>query len=96
MAEAEEPQLDWTKGPEMKTGLVFGFRRAAFRGLTELKRTTDRQPVKPRDPSRARSGSKSLDSDERIRVRGGKLKLERYYIQDDSIFSIQNTVFAGA
>lgn len=65
MAEAEEPQLDWTKGPETKTGLVFGFRRAAFRGLMELKRTIDRQPVKPKEPSRARSGSKPLGSDER-------------------------------
>lgn len=70
LAEAEEPQLDWSKGPVTMTGLVSGWSRAAFRGLKELKRTTERQPVKPRDAMPTRSGSTSSDSGERgLRVR---------------------------
>lgn len=61
----EEPQSDWTSWPVMTTGLVFGWSKASFRGLTELKRTADRQPVKPDEASWARSGSKSGASEER-------------------------------
>lgn len=63
LAEAE-PQPDRSRGPVMVTGLVSGWSRAAFRGLMELKRTTERQPEKPREPSRSRSGSKSSDPEE--------------------------------
>lgn len=59
-----EPQPDRSRGPVMVTGLVSGWSRAAFRGLMELKRTTERQPEKPREPSRSRSGSKSSDPEE--------------------------------
>ena len=69
MAEAEEPQLDWTSGPVMTTGLVSGWSRAAFRGLMELKRTADRQPVKPKVASRVISGSNSPESGEKERNR---------------------------
>lgn len=65
-AEAEEPQLERTKGPATTTGLVSGWSRAAFRGLMELKRTTDRQPVKPSEATRATSGSRSSDSARKI------------------------------
>lgn len=73
LAEAE-PQLDRSRGPVMVTGLVSGCSSAAFRGLMELKWTTERQPVKPRDPSRSRSGSRSSYSEERRgkRVRSGR------------------------
>ncbi len=54
--------MDWTSGPVTTTGLLPGWSRAAFRGLTELKRTADRQPVKPREASRDNSGSKSPES----------------------------------
>lgn len=66
MAEAE-PQLDRSRGPVMETGLVSGCSSAAFRGLMELKWTTERQPVKPREPSLSRSGSKSSEPEERGR-----------------------------
>lgn len=62
-AEAE-PQPDRSRGPVMVTGLVSGWSRAAFRGLMELKRTAEKQPAKPREPSRSRSGSKSSDPGE--------------------------------
>lgn len=77
MAEAEEPQFDRANGPVMMTGLVSGWSRAAFRGLMELKLTTDRQPVKPRDANLAKSGSKSSDSGGRgrRRRRGGRRRL---------------------
>lgn len=57
----------------MVTGLLSGCSSAAFRGLMEFKRTTERQPVKPREPSLSRSGSKSSDPEERCRkaVRSG-------------------------
>lgn len=73
LAEAE-PQLDRSRGPVMVTGLVSGCSSAAFRGLMELKWTTERQPVKPREPSLSRSGSKSSDPEERGRktVRSGR------------------------
>lgn len=54
--------MDCTSGPVTVTGLVSGWSRAAFRGLTELKTTADRQPVKPREAARASSGSKSRES----------------------------------
>lgn len=66
MAEGE-PQLDRSRGPVMVTGLVSGYSSAAFRGLMELKRTTERQPVKPRAPSLRRSGSRWSDPEERRR-----------------------------
>lgn len=66
LAEAE-PQLDRSRGPVMETGLVSGCSSAAFRGLMELKWTTERQPVKPREPSLSRSGSKSSEPVERGR-----------------------------
>lgn len=62
-----EPQPDWSSGPVMVTGLVSGCSSAAFRGLMELNRTTERQPVKPREPSLSRSGSKSSDPGDRHR-----------------------------
>lgn len=58
--------MDWTSGPVTMTGLVSGWSRAAFRGLTELKRTAERQPVKPREAGRDSSGSNS-ESGERER-----------------------------
>lgn len=58
--------MDWTSGPLTMTGLVSGWSRAAFRGLTELKRTAERQPVKPREAGRDSSGSNS-ESGERER-----------------------------
>lgn len=45
--EDREPQFDCVSGPVMRI-LRSGWRRAAFRGLMELKYTADRQPVKPR------------------------------------------------
>lgn len=60
--------MDWTSGPVTMTGLVSGWSRAAFRGLTELKRTAERQPVKPREAGRDSSGSNS-ESGERERDR---------------------------
>lgn len=54
--------MDWTSGPVTTTGLVSGWSRAAFRGLTELKSTPDRQPVKPREASRDSPGSNSAES----------------------------------
>lgn len=60
--------MDWTSGPVTMTGLVSGWSRAAFRGLTELKRTAERQPVKPREAGRDSSGSNS-ESGERERER---------------------------
>lgn len=48
---ALEPQTDRLSGPLTVTGLVSGCCRAAFRGLTALKRTEDKQPVKPTGPS---------------------------------------------
>lgn len=56
--------MDWTSGPVTMTGLVSWWSRAAFRGLTELKSTADRQPVKPREAIRDSSGSKSPESEE--------------------------------
>lgn len=48
---AVEPQRDRVSGPLTVTELVSGCSRAAFRGLAVLKRTEDRQPVKPTEPS---------------------------------------------
>lgn len=59
--------MDWTSGPVTMTGLVSWWSRAAFRGLTELKSTADRQPVKPREAIRDSSGSKSPESEEERR-----------------------------
>lgn len=49
------------------TGLVSWWSRAAFRGLTELKSTADRQPVKPGEAIRDSSGSKSTESEQKKR-----------------------------
>lgn len=59
---AAGPQLDRMSGPLTTTEPVRGRRRAAFRGLMELKRTADRQPAKPREPSWASAGSKPWES----------------------------------
>lgn len=79
LAEAEEPQLDWSRGPLTETGLVSGWSRAAFRGLTELKLTTERQPEKPREPRRARSGSRSSESEGRRKGLGSNHSLSFTY-----------------
>lgn len=50
--------MDCTSGPVTVTGLVSGWSRAAFRGLTELNATADRQPEKPRERARDSSGSR--------------------------------------
>lgn len=60
-----KPQMDWISGPVTVTGLVFGWSRAAFRGLMELKKTADRQPVKPREAIWAKSGSNPSESIEK-------------------------------
>lgn len=49
--------MDGVSGPLTAMELVLGCSRAAFSGLMVLKRTEDRQPVKPKEPSRASSGS---------------------------------------
>lgn len=59
----DEPQLDWANGPVTLTRLS-GCSRAAFTGVMELKRTPDRQPVKPREASPTKSASTS-DSNSR-------------------------------
>lgn len=56
---AAELHGDRTSVPVTVTELVSGWSRAAFRGLTELKRTAERQPVKPREAGRESSGSSS-------------------------------------
>lgn len=48
---AVEPQTDRVSGPLTAMELVLGCSRAAFSGLMVLKRTEDRQPVKPKEPS---------------------------------------------
>lgn len=48
---AVEPQMDRVSGPLTAMELVLGCSRAAFSGLMALKRTEDRQPVKPKEPS---------------------------------------------
>lgn len=63
-----EPQPAGTSGPETATGLKSGWSRAAFRGLTELKRTADRQPVKPREVIRDNPGSNPSESGDRGRT----------------------------
>lgn len=62
----EEAQLDWASGPLTTTGLS-GCSRAAFRGLMELKKTPDRQPLNPREAKPASSSSISPDSEHRER-----------------------------
>lgn len=57
-------QLEWTNGPVTLTE-ASDLSRAAFRGEMELKRTADRQPLKPRDDTATRSGSKSSRSGNR-------------------------------
>lgn len=68
-AAAEEPQLERSRGPLTTTGLVSACSSAAFRGLRPLKRTTDRQPVKPSEATRATSGSRPSDSAGKIRFK---------------------------
>lgn len=58
-AEAALLQGDWSNVPLTTTGLLSGLSSAAFRGLIELKRTAERQPVKPSEAGRESSGSKS-------------------------------------
>lgn len=58
-AEAALLQGDWSNMPLTTTGLLSGRSSAAFRGLIELKRTAERQPVKPREAGRESSGSSS-------------------------------------
>lgn len=52
------PQLDWASGPVTLTRLS-GCSRAAFTGVMELKRTPDRQPMKPREANPTKSASSS-------------------------------------
>lgn len=60
LAGRDEPQLDWASGPVTLTRLS-GCSRAALMGVMELKRTPDRQPVKPTeaDPTKSASSSDS-------------------------------------
>lgn len=58
LAGKEEPQLDWANGPVTVTRLS-GCSRAAFTGVMVLKRTPDRQPVKPREANPTKSASSS-------------------------------------
>lgn len=58
LAGEDGPHLDWASGPVTLTRLS-GCSRAAFTGVMELKRTPDRQPVKPREANPARSASSS-------------------------------------
>lgn len=67
LAGEDKPQLDWASGPVTRTRLS-GCSRAAFIGVMELKRTPDRQPVKPREASPTKSASSS-DSKSRRKQR---------------------------
>lgn len=55
------PQLDGVNGPATATE-PSGWSSAAFRGLMELKRTADRQPLNPSEPNAASSVSNTSGS----------------------------------
>lgn len=89
-----KPQMDWIIGPVTVTGLVFGWSRAAFRGLMELKRTADRQPVKPKEAIWAKSGSNPSESIEKRQAH--RLMFYKMYSKDCDYFTFFKIDFALA
>lgn len=69
LAGEEELQLDRVNGPVTSTE-PSGWSSAAFRGLMELKWTSDRQPVKPSEPNPAKSASSAPGSEKRWQTGG--------------------------
>lgn len=67
LAGEEELQLDCVKGPVTSTE-PSGWSSAVFRGLTELKRTSDRQPVKPSEPNPTKSASSAPGSGKKYKA----------------------------
>lgn len=67
-AEAPSLQGDSSREPLTTTGLLSGRSSAAFRGLTELKSTPERQPVKPEEAGRENCGSSSESGERTTRI----------------------------
>lgn len=67
-AEAPSLQGDSSRVPLTTTGLLSGRSSAAFRGLTELKSTAERQPMKPEEAGRESCGSSSESGERTTRI----------------------------